>query len=243
MENLAKTEPAAEFDAFADNYDSELQKGLVLSGEGKDYFAAGRMRWLSSQLAALGEHPRRALDFGCGTGSATPFFFDHLGIETLVGMDPSEKSLEVARDTWTAYPVAFSAHLDAADQPPFDLAFCNGVFHHIPREFRAGALSDIFRNLRPGGLFAFWENNPWNPVTRYAMHRVPFDRDAILIWPHEARRLLRAAGFTILRTDYVFFFPRFAAALRGLEPSLRWLPLGGQYLVLAGKPSALPDHS
>ena len=65
---------------------------------------------------------------------------------------------------------------------------------------------------------------------------LPFDRDAILVWPHEARRLLRSAGFQVLRTDYVFFFPRFVAALRPMEPSLRRLPLGGQYLVLVQKP-------
>lgn len=234
MEKLADTEPAAEFDAFAENYDEELEKGLVLSGEGKDYFAAGRMRWLAHLLGTRQEKPTRALDFGCGTGSATPFFFEHLGITRLVGMDPSDKSLEIARKTWTEFPVSFTPSLGDGIEP-FDLAFCNGVFHHIPREFREEAFADVFRSLRPGGLFAFWENNPWNPVTRYAMHRVPFDRDAILIWPHEARRLLSAAGFHILHTHYVFFFPRFAAALRGCEPALRWLPLGGQYLVLAQK--------
>ncbi|MCB1077319.1 MAG: class I SAM-dependent methyltransferase [Verrucomicrobiae bacterium] len=235
MEHLANSEPAAEFDAFADNYDAELQKGLVLSGEGKDYFASGRMRRLATLLAAMGETPRVALDFGCGTGSATPFFFEHFALDRLIGMDPSEKSLEVARDTWKDHAVTF--HTSLQDQGgSIDLAFCNGVFHHIPLDIRPGAVRDVFDSLRPGGIFAFWENNPWNPVTRWAMHRVPFDRDAILVWPHEARRLLRSAGFRVLRTDYVFFFPRFVAALRPMEPSLRRLPLGGQYLVLVQKP-------
>jgi hypothetical protein len=64
------------------------------------------------------------------------------------------------------------------------------------------------------------------------MRLVPFDADAILVWPHEARRLLRENGFEILGTDYLFFFPRFLAPLRRLEPHLAWLPLGGQYLIL-----------
>lgn len=117
-----------------------------------------------------------------------------------------------------------------------DLVYCNGVFHHISAGERPGAIEQVFKALKPGGLFALWENNPWNPVTRYAMSRVPFDRDAILVWPTQARRLLRSAGFEVLRTDFVFFFPAGLRKLRFLEPHLCKLPLGGQYLVLARKP-------
>jgi len=230
-----KQESTPEFDDFAGNYDEELGKGLALSGEGKDYFAAGRMSWLARRLNELGEKPGSVLDFGCGTGGGTPFFFEHLGIERLVGVDPSEQSLTVARDRWRDFAAEFRAPGEEASAEPFDLAFCNGVFHHIPPAGRPGALAAIHRDLAPGGVFAFWENNPWNPVTRYAMSRVPFDRDAILLWPRHARRLLRDAGFSVLRTDYVFFFPKFLAACRGLEPGLAWLPLGGQYQILARK--------
>lgn len=225
----------AEFDAFAEDYDTALNEGLKLSGEGKDYFAEGRMRWLARCLAALGNTPKHALDFGCGTGSATPFFFDIIQVATLVGCDPSEKSLEQARHLWRSHNVQFS-ELIPDSEVGFDLAFCNGVFHHILPELRPDAVRSIFDALKPGGYFAFWENNPWNPVTRYAMSRVPFDADAILVWPHQARHLLGIAGFEVIRTDYVFFFPRSLARLRRLEPHLKRVPLGGQYLVLCQKP-------
>ena len=109
-----------------------------------------------------------------------------------------------------------------------NLAFCNGVFHHIPPAQRPGALDYIRRSLKPGGLFALWENNPWNPGTRYVMSRIPFDSDAILVWPRQARALLRTAGFDILRTDFLFVFPRALRSLRGFEASLSRLPLGAQ---------------
>jgi SAM-dependent methyltransferase len=118
-----------------------------------------------------------------------------------------------------------------------DLAFCNGVFHHIPVGDRSEAVRFVFDALRPGGFFAFWENNAWNPATRFIMSRTSFDQDAILVFPHEARKLLREAGFEVLETDYLFIFP---APLAFLRPTERWvskLPLGGQYLVLARKPS------
>lgn len=234
---MAKKETAPEFDEFAEDYDVALEKGLALSGEGKDYFAAGRMGWLANRLGQLNQKPSTALDFGCGTGSATPFFFETLGISHLVGTDPSEKSLSVARNTWQDFAVTFRSteNVPSSEADKVDLAFCNGVFHHIPPADRAAALASIYRDLKPGGYFAFFENNPWNPVTRYAMSRVHFDRDAILVWPHEARGLLRSAGFSVVRTDYLFFFPKSLAFMRGMEPGLAWLPMGGQYLVLARK--------
>lgn len=224
----------AEFDGYAGDYDEQLNKGLALSGEGKDYFAEGRMAWVGKRLAGLGVRPKTALDFGCGTGSATPFFFDCLGIEFLHGVDPSTDSLTVAEQTWAEREVGFSDGKEDLDEP-VDLAFCNGVFHHILPEERWGAMDYLFRNVKDGGLFAFWENNPWNPVTRYAMSKVPFDDDAILLWPGEARRRLRSAGFEVLATDFVFYFPKSLKFMRGLEPMLCKIPFGGQYLVLCRK--------
>ncbi len=221
----------AEFDAYAANYDAELNKGLRISGESKEYFAEGRMLRLKDRFSRMAFKPRIALDFGCGTGSATPYFFEILGIERLLGVDPSESSLDEARCHWSGHDATFALTTDGWEGS-CDLAFCNGVFHHIPIAERPAAFRAVHGSLKAGGLFAFWENNPWNPLTRLAMRLVPFDADAILVWPHEARRRLRENGFEVLRTDYAFFFPKFLAPFRFLEPWLRWLPIGGQYLVL-----------
>ena len=119
-----------------------------------------------------------------------------------------------------------------------DLAFTNGVFHHIPPSERQACLAAIRHALLPAGLFAFWENNPWNPGTHYVMSQCAFDENAITISPGEARKMLSQAGFKILRTDSLFYFPR---QLRLLRPAERWLhalPFGGQYLVLCRNCSA-----
>jgi len=225
----------AEFDAVASDYDEQLNRGLSLSGETKDYFAEGRMRWLRQRLLEFGVTPSSALDFGCGTGTATPWFFDVLGVQELTGCDPSEESLKVAATLYGGkFPVRF-CQADEEASERVDLAFCNGVFHHILPQDRATAFAQVYRALRPNGVFAFWENNPWNPGTRWAMSRVPFDADAIMIRPSEARGLLKAAGFRPLLTDFLFYFPRCLSALRVLEKALVKLPLGGQYLVLAQK--------
>ena len=223
-----------EFDAYAARYDEALAAGLSVTGEDKDYYARGRMRWLAERLRALGTPaPEMVLDFGCGLGASTPLFLHELGAQRVTGVDVSEGLLDRARETFAGEPRARFATIDAHDAPgSADIAFVNGVFHHIPVTDRAKALQYVRRTLRPGGLFAFWENNPWNPGTRYIMSRVSFDANAITLTPPEARGLLRAAGFEIVETDYLFIFPRALRLLRPLERLVARLPLGGQYMVL-----------
>lgn len=228
----------AEFDKYAETYDAALAQGLAATGEDKHYFARGRMCWLRAQLARRNFTARSVLDFGCGTGTAAPHIAEELRPERIVGVDVSAKSLEVARREHAGVRGAtFRVLTEYAPRAEFDLAYTNGVFHHIPRAEREASVAYVLKALRRGGLFAFFENNPWNPGTRYSMSRNPFDADAVMLSPPEARRLLRAGGFEVLRTDTLFYFPRQLAFLRGLEPQLSRLPLGGQYLVLCRKPS------
>jgi SAM-dependent methyltransferase len=225
---------APEFDAYAARYDEALAAGLSVTGESKDYYALGRMRWLGQRLRALGaKTPGVVLDFGCGLGASTPLFFDVLGATQVVGVDVSEGLLDRARETFATERRARFATIADHDAPASaDVAFVNGVCHHIPPADRAEALRYVRRTLRPGGWFAFWENNPWNPGTRYIMSRVSFDENAITLTPPEARGLLRDAGFEIVETDFLFIFPRALRLLRPLERLVTRLPLGGQYMVL-----------
>jgi SAM-dependent methyltransferase len=234
--SVATVQPhkGAEFDAFADNYDEALAMGLSLTGESKEFYAAGRVRWLAKRLASKKWPVRAVMDFGCGTGSGVPFLFDGLGARLVHGVDVSAASLETARAAHTRDGTTFSL-IEEKIGPMFDLAFCNGVFHHIPVAERHSAAAYVHEALVPGGFFALWENNPWNPGTRFIMSRVPFDKDAITLSPPETRKLLRDVGFDIVRTDFLFVFPNALRLLRPLERLLAPYPLGGQYLVLARK--------
>jgi SAM-dependent methyltransferase len=224
------------FDRYASNYDASLDRGLSITGENKDYFARRRIEWLRDRLCPYGLSIDKVMDYGCGTGSSVPLLATIIGASHIVGTDTSAALLKIADSECRSERVKFLLFEDYRPEGAFDLVYCNGVFHHIPLSDRAGAMNYIFRAIRPGGFFAFWENNPWNPGTRFIMRRVSFDRDAITLSAPTARALLRSAGFEVLHRDFLFIFPHALRWLRWIEPSCASLPFGGQYQVLCRKP-------
>jgi SAM-dependent methyltransferase len=223
------------FDAYAKSYDEDLHQALKVSGEDKNYFALGRMHWLAAWLRHTGRPSRTVLDYGCGTGSATPFIFECLKPEHVLGVDVSSASLGIAREAFNRPEIDFET-IKQPRNASFNVAFSNGVFHHIQPAQRQDSLAYVFQSLVQGGTFALFENNPWNPATRYVMSRCAFDHDAITLSPLETRRRMQQAGFRILATRYLFIFPAFLKALRILESPLGALPIGTQYVVVGMKP-------
>jgi SAM-dependent methyltransferase len=223
-----------DFDRYAANYEATLSQALAVSGENTEYFARGRIAYLKACLDRLSVPVKSVLDFGCGIGSGTRLLAEILGAVDVLGVDVSARSIAHARQ---ANPHArFMTLADYVPACEFDLAFCNGVFHHIPPTERLSAVGVVLRSLRPGGLFAFWENNPWNPGTRYVMSRLEFDRDAVMLTAPQARGLLRDGRFNIVQTDFFFVSPRLLRFLRRHESRLSRWPLGSQYQVLCEKP-------
>ncbi len=226
---------ASEFDRFADTYDAEINQALSVTGETKDYFARERVKWLKKRLREIGENPRSAIDYGCGIGDTSALLLEHLGLNHVLGLDVSERSVELAEQRHGSSRCSFGSFAGFAPEGSVDLVYCNGVFHHIPPGDRASALSLIHHSLRPGGIFALWENNPWNPGTRYVMSKCEFDRDAVTLTPPQAARMVHDHGFEVVVRDFLFFYPRSLKFLRFSEGWMAGLPLGAQYLVLCRK--------
>jgi SAM-dependent methyltransferase len=223
----------AEFDRFAQSYDDDLNAGLSVTGEEKHFFSRERLLWLRRRLQALDVTVTTVMDFGCGPGSTTPLLREAFNSARVFGVDVSTELLEVARAGQAQSGITFLTPDAWPADLSVDLVYSSGVFHHIDPAERPGSLAFIGRVLRPGGVFALWENNPWNPGTRLVMSRIPFDRDARMLSARQAVRLLRGAGLTPLCVDHAFIFPRALKALRPLERWLAGWPLGGQYQVLA----------
>ncbi len=225
------------FDSYSENYDATLNRSIALSGEDREFYARGRIKSLARYLTKENRTVSKMMDFGCGDGASIPLLLEYLNPKYLIGIDASTKSLDVARARNSSSLVSFLSSQDQQPTGELDLVYSNGVFHHIPPLDRKSNLDFIWRSLKPKGLFAFWENNPWNPGTRLAMWLNPFDREAVPIRPGKAISLLETSGFKVLAVHYEFFFPRFLAALRPWEGKLKGFPLGAQYLCLAEKQS------
>ncbi len=236
LENTPRHHSPNLFDNYADHYHRVLSRALAPSGETPRYFAEARVQYLHKRLQGLGLAPKAVLDFGCGTGGSVPFLKEILHPRRILGVDTSAESLLRASQEQGGEGIKFSKLQGSYPRAEFQLAFCNGVLHHIAPEKRPAAMRYVYDSLEPGGIFALWENNPWNPATRYIMGRCEFDSDTTLISSAEARKLLRLNGFQMLDGSSHFYFPRWLKWLRALEPALARLPLGAQYMLLGRKP-------
>lgn len=142
-----------------------------------DALEAGRGD-LEHYVAMVGEFgAERVLDVGCGTGELA-CWLGRLGVE-VVGVDPAEASLEVAKGKEFAERVRW-IHGDATTLPPLevDLAVMTGNVAQVflTDEEWAGTLQGVRDALRPGGRFVFETRDParraWEEWTREHTHQV-----------------------------------------------------------------------
>lgn len=221
---------ARKFDAYASDYATIHAKNIAASGESPVYFAEYKRHCLERLVGP--EYQRPVLDFGCGVGQVTEQIAKRF--TEVHGYDPSPASLEAARARLPE--VRFHAAPEAIPEQHFGLAILSGVLHHVAPAEREELLRGILAKLEPGGRVVVFEHNPLNPLTRKVVRECPFDDDALLLGPYEAKRLLRASGFARVERRFIVFLPRPLAALRFLEPYLWPVPLGAQMMLVGHRP-------
>lgn len=103
---------------------------------------------------------KKVLDLGCGFGEHCRQFVDR-GAEKVVGIDISEKMLEVARVencdpkiTYLNMPMEDIAEL----QDTFDIVISSLAFHYV--EDFEGVIRNIHNLLKENGIFIFSQENP-----------------------------------------------------------------------------------
>jgi 2-polyprenyl-3-methyl-5-hydroxy-6-metoxy-1,4-benzoquinol methylase len=209
---------------------------LSFSGENSSFFAQARIEWIKQKLTKLSSKKiNKILDFGCGTGNSIPILDNVLKPHQLIGIDLSEESINISNQNYKSSKISFFTSDSIPKNSNCDFAYCNGVFHHIPPENRYSAVNTVYNMLSHNGVWAFCENNPWNPGTRYLMNKIPFDKDAITLSFLEAKKLLLENGFKIIDISFHFIFPRSLRFLRFSEKLFSTLPIGAQYIILAQK--------
>ncbi len=115
----------------------------------------------------------RGLDVGCGQG---PYAVElaRSGF-CMTGIDDSAGQVEKARLQSEGITPAIAFATGSAtellfEDASFDFAYAINVLHHVPgAEARQKVLSEIFRVLKPGGVFFLHEMNTFNPLFAFYM--------------------------------------------------------------------------
>ncbi len=142
---LASTEDArALYRDWAAHYDADVFASLKVVGSDR----------IADLLAAhLSERQAAIIDLGCGTGQVAARLKTH-GIALIDGLDLSPEMLEVARGKGL-YRELIAADLNrplAIPDARYDAAVSAGTF--TTGHVGAGALAEVLRIVRPGGLVA-----------------------------------------------------------------------------------------
>lgn len=228
----------AEFDRFADEYESQHRRNIAVTGERPEFFAEYKISQLTSFASELGCAPAKILDFGSGIGSSIPFFRKYFPDALLTCADASSRSIELGRKRFPGQErfALVNGNEIPLDTNSFDITFSACVFHHIAHEDHRHWLAELLRVTRPGGLLVIFEHNPFNPLTVRAVNTCPFDENAKLIPARTLIRSISNVGWVRSKYCYHLFFPRALAGLRPIEKYLGWFALGAQYSARARKP-------
>ncbi len=166
--------------------------------------ASIQRRFEARRLLRMGGPMRggRALELGCGRGIGAELILDLFGADSVDAFDLDPRMVDLARTRLASrgsrvrVGVGDATAIDAPDAS-YDAVFDFGILHHVPRW--RGALAEVRRVLRPGGLFYAEEAlRPFivHPVVRRVLDHPQADRfDA-----KEFERELRVAGLEPLAT-------------------------------------------
>ncbi|MFZ2105857.1 MAG: methyltransferase domain-containing protein [Roseiarcus sp.] len=219
------------------DYVAEVNRSIAFSGAEQSFFTRGKAKRLLEILRRRGCEPAqmRLLDIGCGVG----LIHQHIAGEfaELVGADVAHDALKTARrnNPSVSYREQIGQQLPV-EAGAFGAVTTVCVMHHVPPDQRPRFIAEAWAALRPSGWLMVFEHNPWNPLTRLAVARCPFDFDALLIDPVQMTRILREAGFVDVAREFLFFTPFANAFAELLEDKLRAVPAGAQYVAIGRRP-------
>lgn len=226
-----------EFDHLAPAYKELLNDSV------REYFAPGSEFFFKRKIDMLLDFAADQrvdtqritwLDLGCGQGdllrAAQSHFEKAVGCDVSLGMIAECRDLAVVHQT---NPVRLPFEDASVD---WVTAVC--IFHHVIPSERAPLVADVHRVLRPGGIFAIIEHNPYNPAVQLIVRRTPVDKNAKLLTAKATRRLMQAAAMQVVATRYFLYVPqRVYSWAAPVERALDRVPLGGQYVVFGRKNS------
>ncbi|ACL57541.1 class I SAM-dependent methyltransferase [Methylobacterium nodulans] len=218
------------FDAYSVSYEDVVQNSVGFSGLEHKFFLKAKIMVLSKLFSThFSDKLPELLDVGCGVGLMHPLILPYLS--RLAGADTSREAVDRARHD---NPGVDYRHCSKGNLPwpsaSFDAVLAVCVIHHVPPSERDNLVAEMRRVTRPGGLVIMIEHNPWNPLTRLAVARCPFDHDAELLDASHAKNLLRNASLHSIESEHFLLFPSLSPLACRIQSIFKQIPAGAQYL-------------
>ncbi len=159
------------------------------------------------------------LDLGCGNGRLLTFL-EKEGYKSYLGLDQSGELLKQAKKE---HPKAKFLEADMSEPlklEKVDAIFAIASFHHLPPKDQLQALKNWKKVLKPGGFLIMtnWnlhQRSFWPLLVRSFLVPSYGFRGVLVPWQNKVQRyyfaftkrrlakLLRVAGFTVLRNEYI----------------------------------------
>ena len=198
------------YDTAYGNYAADVYRQVRLETYGEDF---GQTSWVTTEESLeiptmLDVRPdSNVLELGCGSGGYALQLIKTVGCSVL-GLDINAAGVQNATQLAAESNLSAQAHFDQCDissklsfdDNTFGAAFSNDVLCHIPG--RLNVLREILRVLKPGGRLLFSDALV---IGGMISHEEIAARTSIGYYvfspPGENERLIKAAGFELLRVN------------------------------------------
>ena len=221
----------ATFDRHSKIYRETVQRSISGMGVSYDLATEAKASVISDIIAERHKETHLdILDVGCGVGTLHRLLRPIQ--RSLTGIDVSSACVTEAVSThpWARY-LAYDGALLPFEDASFDFTLTVCVLHHVPLAQHQRFLAEMRRVTRPGGTVCTIEHNPFNPLTRLAVLRCPFDEDATLLRAGTAKTLFEEAGLENVSARFFLALPFRQPAARAFERVFKDVPFGAQYAV------------